>query len=105
MRNKLDKVAKEKDVDYKGQRVLRLEKDLAEFRSDIDSKHTELAAILEYWGSLTAQCIAKPESFEERNRRRQAEIDGLKEALRILTTEVAFVQVSAGALRGAHRHH
>merc|ERR1712100_344426 len=98
-------VAKEKDVEYKGQQVAKLEKQLAEFRSDLDSKHTELDAILEYWNSLTAQCIAKPETFEERSRRRQAEIDGLKEALRILTTEVAFVQVSTGALRGAHRHH
>merc|ERR1719310_379663 len=106
MRNKLDKIAKEKDVEYKGKQVVKLEKDLAAFRSDLDSKHTELDAILEYWSSLTAQCIAKPESFEERNRRRQAEIDGLKEALRILETETALVQVSRSAkLRGAHRHH
>merc|ERR1739848_99449 len=97
MRNKFDKIAKEKDLDYKGQQVVKLEKQLAAFRSDLDSKHTELDAILQYWSSLTAQCIAKPETFEERNRRRQAEIDGLKEALRILTTEAALVQVSRGA--------
>jgi len=102
--NKWDKIAKEKDVKYKGQQVLKLEKELAELKSDLDSKHTELDAILDYWNSLTAQCVAKPESFEERNRRRQAEIDGLKEALRILTTETALVQVSKGALRGAHRN-
>merc|ERR1712139_161766 len=59
MRNKFDKIAKEKDVEYKGQRVVKLEKDLAEFRSDLESKHTELDAILEYWSSLQAQCIAK----------------------------------------------
>merc|ERR1712196_718794 len=57
MRNKFDKIAKEKDVEYKGQQVVKLEKQLAQYRSDLDSKHSELDAILEYWNSLTAQCI------------------------------------------------
>jgi hypothetical protein len=46
----------------------------------------------EYYGKLKDRCVAKPESYEERKRRREAEIAGLKEALSVLETEVALVQ-------------
>merc|ERR1712139_137501 len=104
MQNKLDKEQKEKDIKYKGQEIVKLEQELAAMRSELNSKHTELSAVLEYWKTITAECVVQPESFEERMRRRQAEIDGLKEALRILTTETAMMQVPKGALRGVHRH-
>merc|ERR1711904_117550 len=104
MQNKLDKQQKERDVKHKGQQIVKLEKEIAQMTSELNSKHRELSAVLEYWKTITAECIVQPESFEERMRRRQAEIDGLKEALRILTTETAMLQVSKGALPGAQRH-
>merc|ERR1712100_756698 len=105
MGNKLDKQQKEKDVKHKSQQIVELEQKLAQMTSELRSKHRELDAVLEYWKTITAECVVPPESFEERMRRRQAEIDGLKEALRILTTETAMFQVSKGSLRGAHRHY
>ena len=46
---------------------------------------------------LTPRCIAKPEPYAERKRRREAEIAGLKEALTILEEEAgspsAFLQM------------
>eukprot|EP00747_Dinoflagellata_sp_TGD_P156433 gnl/TRDRNA2_/TRDRNA2_177663_c0_seq5.p1 gnl/TRDRNA2_/TRDRNA2_177663_c0~~gnl/TRDRNA2_/TRDRNA2_177663_c0_seq5.p1 ORF type:complete len:772 (+),score=234.51 gnl/TRDRNA2_/TRDRNA2_177663_c0_seq5:76-2391(+) len=104
MQNKLDKKQKESDVKRKGQQIVKLEHELTAMKSELRSKHSELSAVLEYWKTITAECVVQPESFEERMRRRQAEIDGLKEALRILTTETAMMQVPKGALRGVQRH-
>jgi len=48
------------------------------------------------------RCIAKPETYEERTKRRAAEIEGLKSALATLENETAFVQrKSHGHLRRA----
>merc|ERR1711904_361399 len=105
MQNKLDKAQKEKDVKRKSQQIVALEQELGQMRSELNSKHRELDAVLEYWKTITAKCVVPPETFEERMRRRQAEIDGLKEALRILETETAMIQASKGSLRGVHRHH
>merc|ERR1712227_570973 len=49
MQNKLDKEQKEKDIKRKGQQIVKLEHELSQMKSDLDSKHTELAAVLEYW--------------------------------------------------------
>lgn len=104
MQNKLDKAQKEKDVKYKKQQIAKLKKELVQMKSELNSKNSELDAVLDYWKTITAECVVPPETYEERMRRRQAEIDGLKEALRILTEEAALVQVPKGALRGAQRH-
>ena len=37
---------------------------------------TKHKKVLEYWDKLKEQCIAKPEPYEERKRRREAEIEG-----------------------------
>jgi hypothetical protein len=47
---------------------------------------------MEYYGKIKERCIAKPETYEERKARREAEIEGLKEALSILESEAAFMQ-------------
>jgi hypothetical protein len=64
---------------------------------DRDATQTELNAILEYYGKLKERCIAKPETYADRKARREAEIQGLKEALRILETETAFLQRRGGS--------
>merc|ERR1719443_2092280 len=85
--NKVTKALKEQDVKYKTQEFKSLDKQIAELTSDKDSLSTELAAVLEYYEKIKDRCIAKAETYEERKRRREAEIAGLKEALQILSGE------------------
>jgi chromosome segregation ATPase len=89
---KIDRTTKEQDVKYKTQEYVGLDKHIASVSSDRDNTNTELSAVLEYDSKLKARCIAKPESYGERSKRREAEIAGLREALSILAGETAFVQ-------------
>merc|ERR1719158_895856 len=90
--NKITKTTKEQDVKYKTQEFKSLDKEITELSSDKDTASTELAAVMEYYAKIKERCVAKPETYEERKKRREAEIEGLKEALTILDNETAFVQ-------------
>merc|ERR1719235_2650249 len=57
-----------------------------------ENKQTKLDAVLEFRAKLDEKCVKKPETYEERKARREAEIKGLKDALEILETEAAFLQ-------------
>merc|ERR1719394_1031281 len=75
--------------------------EVAEYSFDRETANAELSAVLEYYSKIKERCIAKPETYAERKRRREAEISGLKEALSILEDETAFVQrKSHGVFRG-----
>lgn len=89
--NKVTKTTKEQDVKYKTKEFTGLDKDVAELTSDRDSTSTELDAVMDYDTKIKDQCIAKPMPYEERKKRREAEIAGLKEALSILEGQ-AFLQ-------------
>merc|ERR1719230_2400279 len=82
--NKVTKTMKEQDVKYKTREFTALDKAITEMTTDKETKTTELDAVLEYYDKLKDRCIAKPETYEERKARREAEIAGLKEALKIL---------------------
>jgi len=101
--NKVTKTIKEQDVKYKKKEFKSLDKTVSELSSDRETTNTEQAAVLEYDTKIKARCIAKPESYEGRKARREAEVAGLKEALSILEGESAFVQ--RGKKRGAHHSH
>merc|ERR1719265_2644329 len=90
--NKMTKIQKDQDEKYKTAEYKGLDKEVAELSSDLDGIQTELTAVLEYGEKLTDQCVAKPDTYEDRKARRDAEIKGLKEALEILETESAFLQ-------------
>merc|ERR1719198_844017 len=69
---------------------------LAGLKEDKETAMKEYDAIMEYWEKLQPMCIAKPEPYAERKRRREAEIAGLKQALTILEEEAgspAFLQI------------
>jgi len=90
--NKVSKAMKSQDVKYKFAEATSLDKTISELSSDRDTTNSELSAVLEYYGQIKGRCIAKPETYEDRKGRREAEIKGLKEALSILQGEAAFLQ-------------
>merc|ERR1719379_488831 len=99
--NEILKVTMEQDVKYKTKEAKELDEKIAEATSDRSGVQAELDAVLEYLAKLEDQCIAKPEPYEERVRRREAEIAGLKEALQILEGEAVLLQrASVRRLRG-----
>jgi len=86
---KVSTASKSQSVKYKTQEFKDLDKQVDELTSDRSSTNEELSAVLEYYGKVKERCIAKPEPYEERKARREKEISGLKEALAILSDEVA----------------
>merc|ERR1719182_861736 len=90
--NKLANTMKSQDVKYKTKEYKGLDKSISELSGDRDTTNTELSAVLDYYAKIKDRCIAKPESYEERKARREAEINGLKDALQILEEETAFMQ-------------
>merc|ERR1719331_423338 len=98
--NKVAKTEKEQAVKYKTQEFKGLDKSITDLTSDKDTVQTELDAVLEYYSQLKERCVAKPETYEDRKARREAEIAGLKEALNILENETAFMQRKRRSFRG-----
>merc|ERR1719230_529278 len=101
--NKLSTTMKSQDVKYKTQEYKGLDKSISDLSGDRDTTSTELGAVLDYYAKIKDRCIAKPESYEERKARREAEIKGLKEALTVLENETAFMQHGKRSLR-SRRH-
>jgi len=105
--NEIENTTKEADVKYKTKEAAALDKSVAELSSDKEGVETELSAVLEYLKKIEEECVAKPETYEERKERRENEIAGLKEGLQILNEETAesLVQLtSKRVLRGAKKH-
>merc|ERR1712151_1202081 len=91
--NKITRAKKDQDIKYKSQEAAAADKEIAELSSDRETTSTEHAAVLEYLEKLDSRCVAKPETYESRAQRRDAEIAGLKEALAVLEqTSSSFVQ-------------
>jgi hypothetical protein len=95
--NKVTTSVKNQDVKYKTAEYKGLDKMISELSGDKANLSTELDAVLEYYAKIKDRCIAKPESYEERKARREAEIAGLKQALSILSGESLLQR--AGKLR------
>merc|ERR1719410_2678985 len=98
--NKVTKTTKDQDVKYSTQEFQTLDKEIAELSADKETTSSELNAVLEYYSKIKDRCIAKPETYESRKARREAEIQGLKEALATLQDETAFMQRRKRSFRG-----
>merc|ERR1719238_1427167 len=104
--DEIDRTAKGQDVKYKTKEAAGLDKAVSDLSSDLSTVTDELTAVLSGLDKLKEMCVAKAEPYAERKARRESEIAGLKEALQILESEAALVQVSSKhSLRGVHRHH
>lgn len=101
--NYISKKMKEGDVKYKTKEFTGLDKSLTELTADRRGVQAEFDAVLEYLESVTKKCTYKVETYAEKVGRRQAEVEGLKQALDILENEVALVQTSFH-LRGVRKH-
>jgi hypothetical protein len=101
--NAIEKLTKEKDAEYKQKESVGLDKAVAEHSQDRAGAQTQLDAVVEYLKKLDDMCIAKPDTYAERTRRREAELAGLKEALTILQGEAVLLQRTR-SLRGVHHH-
>lgn len=82
--NQVMTATKTKDATYRMQSSKAIDKSISEIASDRETLTSELAAVQEYDGKLRERCVGKPESFQEKKARRQAEITGLEDALEFL---------------------
>jgi len=105
MENRVSKATKESDVKYKTKEAAELDKKSVDLNSDRESASTELDAVLQYTKNIRGMCELKPESYSERKNRRQAELDGLQEALRILDGESVFLQHKKRGVRNLIQSH
>lgn len=98
--NSVQKGLKGQEVTHNDKEATDLEKSVNDMTSDRRSVKKELVAMKEYMKKLDEQCIAKPEPFEERQRRRKQEVTGLRQALAALASQaVSFLQTNH--LRGS----
>merc|ERR1719183_1275441 len=100
--NKVAKTSKSQDVKYKTKEAAGLDKSGSEASSDREGVQAELDALVEYLAKLDKMCIAKAEPYAERKARREAEVAGLKSALKILDGESLLQETSRRVLRSKY---
>lgn len=100
--NKVSKASKLAEAKGKQSEIKSLSVELEHSKEDHASTSAELDAVLAYLDKLKPQCEEKAMSYAEKKAAREAEIEGLKEALGILEGGLALVQ-GQRSFRVAHR--
>lgn len=100
--NEMQVQMKTQDVKYKTQESTDLDKAVAETSADLESVQKEISAVNEYWTQLKEECVGKVDN--EKAKRREAEIAGLKEALETLEGAFLLQLSSTHKLRGVKSH-
>jgi len=91
--NAVSKAAKSSDIKNKESEVKSLDNLINETQMDVNDATSEKEAVVAYQSKLKKNCETKTPSYEERQARRKAEMDGLKNALAILNGDsVALMQ-------------
>merc|ERR1719258_644945 len=99
--NAVTKATKTADAKGKTNEVKQLKVSLDNYKENEGPLTDELDAVLMYLDKLKPQCESKVMSYAEKKAKREQEIEGLKEALTILSGE-ALIQVKT-SLRGIRR--
>jgi len=82
-----------------------IDKSITDTQNELAGTQNELDAVVNILDKLNAKCQDKPTEFERIKKQQMREIEGLKEALRILENETAFLQKSSRqSLRGLRQH-
>merc|ERR1719215_2409252 len=82
--SKVDKAAKQTDIEHKTAKKQDETQALGTKEQDLDGTQQELDAALAYFDKLKPSCVDAGVSYEDRVTRRKEEIESLQEALRIL---------------------
>jgi hypothetical protein len=90
--NKVSKATKQTEAKGKASEIKSLTVQLGHSKEDSASTSSELDAVNAYIDKLRPQCEEKAMSYAEKKAKREAEIEGLKEALSILDGGLALVQ-------------
>jgi flagellar biosynthesis chaperone FliJ len=85
--SRVAKLEKEQDIKSKNTLIDKQSARKIESEEDLRTAQKQLDAALDYFEKLKPTCVNTDMSFEERQRRRDEEIQSLKEALRILNGE------------------
>lgn len=96
----ISKAEKQKTVEHKSSQSKALDKATAEMSRDYSTASTELQARSEYFGQVETKCKGAwaHETFEERKKKREAELKGLLEAQAVLEGGgPSFLQRRGGA--------
>merc|ERR1719446_2052731 len=99
--SKMLKMTKEMEIKGKQSEMKSLKTTITDLSSDKEGLTGELSAVLAYLDKLKPQCETKVPSYEEVKAAREAEIEGLKNALDILSGDAVFLQTGR-RLRRAH---
>jgi len=102
--NEIEKTTKTQDVKYKTKESNGLDKSNSELTSDKGNVETELSSVNEYLSKIEEECIAKAETYADRKARREAEINGRKEAQQVLENEMAFIQKGTKHFMSVRKH-
>jgi len=98
--NKISKAAKAAEVKASLSEIKSLTSSLTDTKEDLGMVTKEMAAIEAYLEELKPQCEEKTMSYAEKKAKREAEIEGLKEALSILSGEgIALLQMEVTVSR------
>lgn len=93
--NEVSKAAKKAEIKASESEVSSLTVAISETSQDLRGVQKELDALNEYIEKLRATCANPVMPYKERVKKRNAEIEGLKQALDILNDQTAFVQQGA----------